>query len=258
MVTRLKSRTGILLIVTFFLATMLCLDRLVGIRKIISFLLREKEEVAVVKCFSFSASDALGEWDDKILHKKVTYKIESSENESYVHAISERSCSAMYYKMKLDACQRPILSWKWRVARFPDKKSPDDLLSEEEDDFAARVYVVFPALFFSHTKVLEYIWAEDLDVGTVSSSPYSDNIKLIVAESGAKEGGEWVLEERDIYEDYLSAFNAKPKLKIGAIAFMCDSDSTKSNAEAYFDEIKLFLKEQEGGDSDEKVLLNTK
>ena len=57
------------------------------------------------------------------------------------------------------------------------------------------------------------------------------------------EGEEWIVEERDIYEDYMSAFNYKPKLKIGSIAFMCDSDSTRSNAEAFFDEIKIFYKE---------------
>lgn len=238
---RQRRRAAILLVLVIFLAIALCLDRLFGIREIIT-LLREKEEVAVVKHFSFSAPDALQEWDNKILCKKVDYRIKSSGDESYVHAVSNGSCSAMYYKVKLDACRRPILSWKWRIGKFPDKKFPDDLLSKKEDDFAARVYVIFSALFFSRSKILEYIWARDLEVGAISSSPYSDNIKLIVAESGSKEEEGWVFEERNIYEDYLAAFNAKPKLKIGSIAFMCDSDSTESSADAYFDEIKLFIK----------------
>ena len=239
---RPRSITKILLILAVFLTAALYLNRIFGIREIISFLLRRKE-IAVVKYFPFSAPDSLEEWGSKVLHKKVTYKIESSGNESYVHAISHGSCSAMYYKVKLDVHRHPVLSWKWRVSKFPDKKFPDDLLSKEEDDFAARVYVIFPALFFSNSKVLEYIWAKDLKVGTVSSSPYSDNIKLIVAESGLKEENGWVFEERDIYEDYLLAFNTRPRSKIGNIAFMCDSDSTGSSAEAYFDEIRIAIKE---------------
>lgn len=210
---------------------------------IISFFLPQRK-VTPIKSFSFSNEDSLKEWDKKILNKKVSYKIESFGGESYVRAVSNRSCSALYHKIKLDICKQPVLSWKWRINNFPVKKSPDNLSSREEDDFAARLYVIFPALFFSSTKVLEYIWAENVEAGTVSSSPYSDNIKLIVAESGLREGNEWVTEERYIYEDYIAAFKSKPKLKIGAIAFMCDSDSTKSSADACFDEIKIFYKQK--------------
>lgn len=236
-----RLRIKILLIFAIFLLATLCLSRIFDVSKIISFLFPKK--ITIVKSFSFSTEDSLKEWDEKILNKKVSYRIESSGNESYVRAISNGSCSALYHKIKLDIHRRPMLSWKWRINNFPDKKSPDDLLNEEEDDFAARVYVIFPALFFSNSKVLEYIWAKDLEVGTISSSPYSDNIKLIVVESGLSEENQWVTEERDIYEDYILAFNSKPRLKIGAIAFMCDSDNTGSSAGAYFDEIKIFYKE---------------
>lgn len=237
----LKLRTKILLIVIFLLtASYLC--RIFDVSRILSFLLPTKEEVTVVRYFPFSTADSLKEWEEKVLNKRVKYRIESSGSESYVHAISNSSCSAMYYKIKLDVRMQPILSWKWRINGFPNKKFPDNLLDREEDDFAARVYVIFPALFFSNSKVLEYIWAKDLKTEAISSSPYSDNIKLIVAESGLNEENKWVLEERDIYEDYLLAFNAKPRSNISAIAFMCDSDSTKSSAEAFFDEIKIFYR----------------
>ena len=103
----------------------------------------------------------------------------------------------------------------------------------------------FQVRFFSKTKVLEYIWVKDLEVGTISSSPYSDNIKLIVVESGLKEDGQWVYEERDIYKDYLEAFDIEPRLDIRAIAFMCDADSTKSKADALFDDIKIFYKNKD-------------
>lgn len=235
----LSGRTKILFIIAILLLSALCLSR-IDISKITFFRLPKRKKATILKHFSFSSADSLEKWKEKILNKSVSYRVESTENESYVHAVSDRSCSAMYYKIKLDVYRRPNLSWKWRINSFPSKSSPDNLLSKEEDDFAARVYIIFPALFFANTKVLEYIWANDLEVGTISSSPYSNNIKLIVTESGLNETDRWVAEERDIYEDYISAFNTKPALNIGAIAFMCDSDSTKSSAEAFFDEIKVF------------------
>ena len=42
-----------------------------------------------------------------------------------------------------------------------------------------------------------------------------------------------------IYDDYIKLFGEKPKLNIGAIAFMTDADSTKTTANAVYDEITL-------------------
>jgi hypothetical protein len=217
------------------------LCKIFNILRISPPLLPKKEEPITIKYFPFPTEDSLKEWEEKVFNKKVDYRIESKDNEFYVHAASNRSCSALYHKVKLDVNRQLMLSWKWRINSFPAKKSPDNLLSKEEDDYAARIYVIFPALFFLNSKALEYIWSKDLKVGTISSSPYSDNIKIIVAESGAKEGNEWVIEERNIYDDYKLAFNTPPKFKIGAIAFMCDSDSTRSSADACFGEIKIFI-----------------
>ena len=238
----LRLRIKIFFILIIFFLAALYLTKKVEFPRIVSTLLPKKEEIDIVKYFPFSSDDSLKEWEEKLFNKKVDYRIESQGSESYVHATSNCSCSAMYYKTKLDIEKRPILSWKWRLLNFPKKQFSDNLLSKKEDDFAARIYVIFPASFFSNSKVLADIWAQDLKVGTISSSPYSDNIKLIVVESGLDEANGWIIEERNIYEDYKLAFQERPKLNIGAIAFMCDSDSTKSSAEALFDEIKIFIK----------------
>lgn len=235
-----KFRAAVLAAVLFFVAALFYLDRMCGIYTILSKIFPAPKEAAIIKLFSFDDKDCLKEWKEKVFKDHVNYAIEPGEAGSYVHATSNNSCSAMYYQMKLDANRHPFISWKWRVTAFPNKKSKDDLSNKTEDDFAARLYVIFSALFFTNSKVLEYVWAKDLAADTIASSPYSDNIKIIVAESG--EGAEWVSEERDIYKDYLEAFGTKPQLTIGAVSFMCDSDSTKSKAEAFFDDIKVFYK----------------
>ncbi|HLD82749.1 MAG TPA: DUF3047 domain-containing protein, partial [Candidatus Omnitrophota bacterium] len=56
--------------------------------------------------------------------------------------------------------------------------------------------------------------------------------------SSDSQAGDWALESRNVYEDYSMLFGKKPK-SAGAIAIMCDADSTKSQAEASFDDIAI-------------------
>lgn len=197
--------------------------------------------VEVIKPFAFSNDSDLKEWEEKVFKDKVIYRVEKDGDLSYVKASSDKAASALYYKIKMDAkARRPVISWKWRAEKFPVKKMKEDLETENEDDFAARVYVIFPAMFFTNSKVLEYVWAESLPVGTTGSSPYSKNIKLMVLESGPKE--EWASEVRDIYADYTAMFGCEPEYNIGAVAFMTNSEHTGSSAGAVYDEIKLGYK----------------
>ncbi len=235
-----KTAAKILLPILILLSAVFFADRIFDFYKIISRLFPVEKVITGVKSFPFSDKDSLKEWNEKVLHGKVSYIVESAGEESYVRAVSDNACSAMYYQIKLDANRRPHLSWKWRVGTFPNKACPDNLCSKADDDYAARFYVIFPAIFFANSKALEYVWANAAASGTIASSPYSDNIKVFILQSGEKDG--WMPEERDIYKDYVEAFGEEPKLAIGAISFMCDSDSTKSKAEAFFDDVNIFYR----------------
>ncbi len=203
-----------------------------------------KYMAGLVKGFSFSGSDSLKEWEEKVFKGKVIYKVEEQAPLSYVRATSSGTASALYYKIKLDVRNKfPGISWNWKVEKFPEKKKPESLETENEDDFAARVYVIFPAMFLTNWKVLEYIWAEKLPVGTIGTSPYSKNIKLVVLESGPAKDGKWASEERDIVADYIKAFGRPPEHDIGAVAFMTNTEHTGTSADAMYDEISLGYKE---------------
>ena len=198
----------------------------------------------VVKPFDFSKEDALKEWEEKVFSGRVVYRVEKDSDLSYVKASSDASASALYYRIKMDAkTRRPTVSWKWRAEKFPVKKLRESLETENEDDFAARVYVIFPAVFFTNSKVLEYVWAETIPVGTIGTSHYSKNIKLMVLRSGASK--DWAIEERDIYEDYKKMFGRTPEYNIGAVAFMTNAEHTRTGAEGVYDDITLGYR---GGD----------
>ena len=206
----------------------------------------------IVKKFSFADSDALKEWEEKVFKNKVTYKIEKENDLSYVRAMSDKSASALYYRIKLDAKNnRPVVIWKWQVEKFPTKTSPESLEAKNADDFAARVFVIFPAMFITNWKVLEYVWSETIPVGTTGTSEYSKNIKLIVLQQGLDKDKKWLTEDRDVYADYVKLFGRPPEYNIGAIALMTNTEHTGTMAEAMYADIEIGYKKgndvKEGG-----------
>lgn len=193
--------------------------------------------VAYLKQFDFNDKNALNNWGRMILNGQVDYRLMKHGDNGYVEALSEGACSALYYRIGFKLKDYPYLSWKWRVVKFPDKsKAKKDM---EKDDYAARVYVIFPFLNFSSSKFIEYVWDENIPAGTVFDSPKSKNIRQIVARSGAAVGEQWVSESRNVYEDYVMAFGEKPRRNVGAVAIMCNADNTKSEAESLFDDIAI-------------------
>ena len=197
------------------------------------------------KKFPFQEKDALNEWQEKIFKGRVLYSVKANKNDSYLAAYSNDTASGIFYEIRFNPKQLPMISWKWKVLKFPKKGK---LTSEgsgwiEQDDYAARLYVIFPKLSFNLTKSLEYVWDKSLPVGTIKESPYSKNIKIIIIESGSKNINKWVREKRNIYEDYKKAFGRKPG-KVGAIAIMTDTDNTQSTAEAHYDELKVGYKDE--------------
>jgi len=197
------------------------------------------------KWFPFNKEDALQEWQEKIFQNKVLYSIKSSKASGYLSAKSNKACSGLIYKIGFNAKKNPLMSWEWKVAQFPDKTRSDSAKTGwiEKDDYAARVYVIFPSWNFLNIKSIEYVWDENLPEGTIFTSPYFGNIKLIVVESGRKNMNNWVFEERNIYEDYTKSFKGMPPA-VGAIALMTDTDNTLSTAEASYKNIRVGYKNE--------------
>ena len=108
---------------------------------------------------------------------------------------------------------------------------------KQKDDFAARVYVVFISRFFTSYRCIEYVWDETIKENSIVQSPYSDQIKHLVVQSG--DSKEWVSEKQNIVDDYKKLFGEKPNMKAAAIALMTDSDGSQSEAEGFFDDIQI-------------------
>ena len=185
----------------------------------------------------FNQKNSLSKWEEKVFQGKVSYWIEFEKRSGYVHALSKGAASAIFYKIKYKITDYPFISWKWRVEKFPDKKDTTD--SKKRDDFAARFYVVFLSKFFTNFRCVEYVWDESVPENTMMDSPYTEQIKQIVIQSGSAAAENWVSETRNVLEDYERLFGEKPSMKVAAIALMTDSEGTGAEAEAFFDDIRI-------------------
>ena len=202
--------------------------------------------IQLPKIFSFNEKNALLRWKEKVFKGRVLYVVNLDEHDGYLTAYSQQSASGIFYRIVFNPREKPMVSWKWRVLRFPDKAWTRETAEGwiEKDDYAARFYVIFPGIVFTGTRCLEYVWDKDLPEGLILTSPYFKNIKIIVAESGVENLGKWAHEERDIHADYKRAFGREPS-KVGAVAIMTDADNTVSTAEAWYDEIRVGYEKDE-------------
>jgi hypothetical protein len=97
-----------------------------------------------------------------------------------------------------------------------------DMTKKSGDDYAARVYLNFDVPpdqldFATRTKLalgrtlygdhlpdaaINYIWDNRHPVGTWQNNVYTDRARMLVLRSGADEAGHWVIERRDVREDF--------------------------------------------------------
>ncbi|MBI1921108.1 MAG: DUF3047 domain-containing protein [Geobacter sp.] len=187
----------------------------------------------------FSASDLSG-WTDEIFKGKTSYAIVTENNRTVLKAHSDKAASGLIRKVKLDPREYPILRWSWKVEHTLKK---EDIKIKKGDDFAARVYVVFPKtafpkLFLWKVRAINYVWSSRMPKDTSAPSPYTKNNMIVAVESGDEKAGQWVMEERNIYEDYRKLFGEEPP-KTGAIAIMSDTDDTQDEVTAWYGDITL-------------------
>ena len=181
------------------------------------------------------ASDTLDSWQQKSFRGETAYRIVTEAGTPVIEARSSAAASGIYRKVKLDPTTYRYLRWRWKVA------APLSIQNEKNkpgDDYAARVYVIFPGFFFWQSKAINYVWGSRLVKGEVFPSPYTGNVAVIAVETGSELAGKWVPEQRDILADYRRAFGSEPR-KIGAIAIMTDTDNTGQSATAWYGDISL-------------------
>ncbi len=170
------------------------------------------------------------EWKVKKFKGMTSYQTATEDEVPCLKAEAGNSASGLFYEIKYDPKKYPVISWKWKVDNIVEK---GDARTKAGDDYAARIYVVFPSLFFWRTRAINYIWANKLPAGEALFSSYTSNDIMIAVDSGSANTGKWREYRRNIHEDYLRYFGSPPG-NVGAIAIMTDTDNTGGNATACY------------------------
>lgn len=195
---------------------------------------------------------SFGDVDRKTQYRLVQRPVRG-DTTTVVRAVSDGAAAGLGQEVQLDPRQYPILTWQWKVSSVLEKGNARE---KDGDDYPARIYVTFDydpsnlgfldrakyetlqALGYDQipTRALNYIWASQVEKGTVLENSFTDWVQMIAVESGSTKVGEWVLERRNVRADYRKAFGETPP-PINGIAIMVDTDNTGESATAYFGDI---------------------
>ncbi len=174
-------------------------------------------------------------WKIKKFQGATQYSITDLDGEKVMMAFSNKAASAIVFKREYSLHDFPVLSWRWKVRNVISK---GDYQSQGGDDYAARVYVIFPHRFFPWTRSINYVWANRMPKGSHSPSPYTARSVMVAMQTGPENTGSWITERRNVREDYRRIFGEEPPA-VGGIAIMTDTDDTGGSALAWYDDIRI-------------------
>lgn len=210
----------------------------------------------------FSTASPSGPWPDgwkpltfPKIHQHTTYQLVQDGDRVAVKAASQASSSGYTKEILIDPKEYPVIQWHWKVSNI---LKGGDVSKKAGDDYPARIYVTFQydsakVSLFGKAKyeaakliygqypplgAINYIWESRAPLGTIVKNPYTEQVQMIVVESGPAKLNTWITEERNVYEDYRRAFGEEPPM-ISGIAIMSDTDNTGESAEAYYGDIVL-------------------
>jgi hypothetical protein len=183
------------------------------------------------------------------------FELVDDDGTTVAHAISENSSSVMLENIDIDPNEFPILSWRWKAPRLvPGANST----SRKSEDTPVRIIIAFEGdkdklsfsdqMTFAESRALlgtdppyatlEYTWGDGAAKESVINNGWNPRIRLLLAQSGPERLGEWVMENRNIVEDFRRVFGEEPGRMV-SIGIHCDSDATETKSEGFFGDIKF-------------------
>lgn len=175
---------------------------------------------------------------------KTSFKLEHKAEEikktsvtGVLKVAADQATGALFFELSkiVDLTKTPILRWRWRVNAFP--KGGDGRKSHK-DDQAITIYIGTSDWMLK--KSIAYRWETETPKGHEGNVSYACGaveVKWFCLRNRESGEGKWMIEERNIAEDFKKAFGFIPKdfvLSVGA-----NSQHTKSESLAYIDYIEF-------------------
>jgi len=190
-----------------------------------------------------------GSWTMSRLKGLSRYQLVEDGGATVLKGSARASASGLLHYVDLDIRERPVLSWRWKVADLaPSDDSPDDSPVRILVNFAGD-YSKIPfgdRLFYDQFRFFTgqrlpyagvmYVWGSRTPNGGEVRNKYTSRIKMIAVESGRENLGRWLEESRDVAEDYRRLFGEEPG-KVVSVGIMTETDATDRALEAYYGDI---------------------
>jgi len=189
----------------------------------------------------------------KGIDRHTEYRLVRDANTVVLQAQSDAAASGLIREINIDVAEYSFVEWRWKVANVLRE---GDITTKKGDDSPARLYIAFAydpdkvgpfeklkfmilrLIYGSYppSGAINYIWASSAPVGSVLPNRHAHRVRMFVLESGPGKVEEWVLERRNVYDDYQQAFGEDPPL-ISGVGIMTDTDNTGASATAYYGDI---------------------
>ena len=162
------------------------------------------------------------------------YSIGSNENGNFLKAEANNAASGLGKEIKISLNKTPYLNITWKVEK--DLKGIDER-SKKGHDYAARVFVVKKtgATPLSN-RAMNYVFSSNENVDVSHPSPYTKKSIDYVLATTKKNLNEWVTVKVNVKEHF-KKFHDLELNEINGIAIMADTDNSKLNSVAYYQNI---------------------
>lgn len=146
---------------------------------------------------------------------------------------SRRSTGVFATVLPFNVNKFPIIRWRWRI--LAKINLPANV--KEPDDQAGVIYIGDGTLLKQYS--VAYRWEHNTAVNTKKLIKYaSSEVYAICSRNKNTKIGEWVIEEKNVSEDYKRAFGRLPKGKV-ILCLGANSQYTKSNTVVEIDYIEF-------------------
>jgi len=142
---------------------------------------------------------------------------------------SQDEHSSIAKEVRVDLRATPILEWSWKAVKLPEG---GDIRKKETSDLTGHVLVAWPRMpALLRTRLIGYVWDATAPAGAMERSRKTSLVTFFILRSGPGEIGRWMVERRNVREDYVRAFGEEPPSP-GVVAISIDTNDTHSTAEA--------------------------
>ena len=182
-----------------------------------------EEELSTLKVRKVRGADA-----------KTKYTLGNNDNGKYIKAEANNSASGLGKELKINLIKTPFLNITWKVEKDLNGIVED---SKKGHDYAARVFVVKKtgATPLSN-RAMNYVFSSNNDINTYHPSPFTKKSIDYVLSTTKEDLNEWVTVKVNV-RDHFKKFHDLDLDDINGIAIMSDTDNSKLNAIAYYQNI---------------------